>query len=400
MASEAQNLKKLGNDAFEEKDFDTALKNYEEAIEKEPNEITNHLKAASVHFEMNNFDECIKVCLEASKIGKANGADSKLMARAFAGMGQAYKLKDSSDLDKALENYEKVIELDPNEIYYYNNMADVHFELKNYTKCIKLCLKASKIGQEKGADPKNIAKCYEIMAKAHQEFGNLKMAKQAFEKAQKENRTSDYDEYLSEIETKIENQVEYLLCLGTEALNKKDFAEALKFFGKGLDLDPTKIELYLETANTYYHMKNFQLCVGFSEKTVNIGKENGADSKLLAKAYEGMGDAFEEIGNLKKAKLAYEKSFKEYPKQSLEKHLLRITKEIETFENEKAAKELVKAAKEKQELKEKQKEKRKRKVSSSSSSSCSSSSSSSSSEDEKPQKRSQKAKKGNLICLL
>ena len=110
------------------------------------------------------------------------------------------------DFVTALKNYEKAIELEPNEITYKNKMAELFFEMKNFTETVKLCLKASKIGQEHKADPKNIANCFVLMGKAHKEFGNLKMAKLAFEKAQKENDTSDYEKYLSEIESEIEKK--------------------------------------------------------------------------------------------------------------------------------------------------------------------------------------------------
>ena len=36
---------------------------------------------AAVHFELKNYDECIKVCLEAVDIGRENRADFKLIAK-------------------------------------------------------------------------------------------------------------------------------------------------------------------------------------------------------------------------------------------------------------------------------------------------------------------------------
>ena len=116
----------------------------------------------------------------------------------------AFKKK---DFDIALKNYEKAIELEPNEITYYSNIAAVYFEMKNFDKCIKFCSKACKIGQENGAKSKFIFKGFERMGRAHEEMGNKEMAKLVFvkakvflEKAQKENDISDYEKCLSKIE--------------------------------------------------------------------------------------------------------------------------------------------------------------------------------------------------------
>ena len=122
---------------------------------------------------------------------------------------EAYKKKDFAI---ALKNYGKAIELEPNEIAYYNNTAAVYFEMKNFDECIKFCRLACKIGEENGAKSKFIFKGFERMGRAHKEMGDLKIAKLVFqkakiflEKAQKEDKTSDYEKSLSEIELAMEH---------------------------------------------------------------------------------------------------------------------------------------------------------------------------------------------------
>ena len=121
----------------------------------------------------------------------------------------AYEKK---DFPTALKNYGKAIELEPNEITYYNNTAAVYFKMKIFDKCIKFCIQACKIGQENGAQTKFIFKGFERMGRAHKEMGDLKIAKLAFEKAkiflkkaQKENNMSNYEKCLSEIELSMEH---------------------------------------------------------------------------------------------------------------------------------------------------------------------------------------------------
>jgi len=60
--------------------------------------------------------------------------------------------------DKATQLYNQAIELEPTEITYYTNLAAVHFEQKDYAKCVEICEKAIDVGRENRADFKLIAK--------------------------------------------------------------------------------------------------------------------------------------------------------------------------------------------------------------------------------------------------
>ena len=113
----------------------------------------------------------------------------------------AYK---NEDYASALKNYEKAIELDPTEITYYLNAAAAQFEMEKFTECVMFCLKGCKIGQENGANPNLIAKGFARMGRAHFNLNNLEMAKLAYEKAQKENKTSECEEMLNGIEAVLE----------------------------------------------------------------------------------------------------------------------------------------------------------------------------------------------------
>ena len=117
---------------------------------------------------------------------------------------EAFKKKDFAT---ALKNYEKAIELDPKEMTYHSNIAAVYFQMNHFDKCINFGRQACKIGQENGAKSKLIFKGFERMGRAHEEMGDLKMAKLVYAKAkiflkksQKESDTSDYEKYLSELE--------------------------------------------------------------------------------------------------------------------------------------------------------------------------------------------------------
>ena len=81
MSSEALKLKELGNEAYKKKDYKMALDYYEKTILLVPTEMTFILNPAAVHFQLQDFEVCVKSCLRAVKIGRENGADPELIAK-------------------------------------------------------------------------------------------------------------------------------------------------------------------------------------------------------------------------------------------------------------------------------------------------------------------------------
>ena len=88
---EAQKFKQLGNEAYKKQDFKMALDFYEKAIKLKPHEITFYNNTAAVYFQMKDYNECVKFCYKACKIGQENGADPKFIAKGYDRMKRAYK---------------------------------------------------------------------------------------------------------------------------------------------------------------------------------------------------------------------------------------------------------------------------------------------------------------------
>ena len=89
--------------------------------------------------------------------------------------------------------------MDPSEITFYSNLAAVYFEQKDYAECVQTCEKAVEVGRENRADFKLIAKAWNRARLGYRKQGDLKAAKNAFEKALTEHRTPEYKSNLSEV---------------------------------------------------------------------------------------------------------------------------------------------------------------------------------------------------------
>jgi stress-induced-phosphoprotein 1 len=104
---EAEDLKAKGNEFYKKKDFENALKYYDLAIQKNPEELTYYTNKGAVFFEMKDYDQCIQVCDEGLELIKGGQYDyvkaSKAMAR------KANALLQKGDFDASIEVYQKAL---------------------------------------------------------------------------------------------------------------------------------------------------------------------------------------------------------------------------------------------------------------------------------------------------
>lgn len=135
--------------------------------------------------------------------------------------------------------------------------------------------------------------------------------------------------------------------LGNAAYRKKSFDEALEHYNKAVELDPTEIIYLLNIAAVYFEQKEYEKCIGQCEKAIEIGRENRADFKLIAKAFTRIGHAYKRMENWKQAKVYYEKSMSEHRTPEIKTLLSDIDKIIKE-EERKAYIDPVKAEEEKE----------------------------------------------------
>ncbi|XP_015608933.1 stress-induced-phosphoprotein 1 [Cephus cinctus] len=135
--------------------------------------------------------------------------------------------------------------------------------------------------------------------------------------------------------------------LGNEAYKKKNFEVALEHYNKAVELDPTEITFLLNIAAVYFEQKEYEKCIAQCEKAIEIGRENRADFKLIAKAFTRIGHAYKKLENWKQAKVYYEKSMSEHRTPEIKTLLSDIDKIIKE-EERKAYVDPVKAEEEKE----------------------------------------------------
>lgn len=77
--------------------------------------------------------------------------------------------------------------------------------------------------------------------------------------------------------------------LGNECYKKKEFDSALAHYNNAIEHDSTDITFYTNMAAVYSEQKEYEKCIKECEKAIEIGRENRADFKLIAKAFTRIG---------------------------------------------------------------------------------------------------------------
>lgn len=120
--------------------------------------------------------------------------------------------------------------------------------------------------------------------------------------------------------------------MGNEFYKKKAFDEAITHYQTAIEHDPTDITFYNNLSAVYFEKKEYEKCIAECEKGIEIGRENRADFKLIAKAFARIGNAHRRLENWGAAKFNYEKSLSEFRTTEVKTHLSEVEKKIKEAE--------------------------------------------------------------------
>lgn len=99
---------------------------------------------------------------------------------------------------------------------------------------------------------------------------------------------------------------------GNTAYKKKDFKTAHEHYDKAIALDPTEISFLTNKSAVFFETKDYDDCIETCQKAIDVGRDNRADFKLIAKALSRIGNAYKAKKDYSNSKIFYEKALSEH----------------------------------------------------------------------------------------
>jgi len=349
-SAKANELKQAGNVATAAGNFDEAARLYSEAIEADP---SNHVLWSNRSASYANLGEYEKALTDAEKAIECKPDWAKGYSR--KGLALAYLQRH----EEAIKTYEEGVRLDPSSAALKEGLQDARAakakeqggafpnpfsdpmmipklaanpKTRHLVDDVEFMTKLKLVQ----ANPQMLSTCLQdprmmlalstmMGVDLHNGGGSPPQARRPTptQKATPPPEKMDVEQGSPEVQQAKEEKK-----LGTEAYKKKDFETALSHYTKAAELDPTDMVYILNQAAVRMEQEELDKCIELSLKAVEVGRENRADFKLIAKALARCASAYVKQENYEKAKLYYEKSLSEHRLPETRTKLSEVEKKV------------------------------------------------------------------------
>lgn len=348
-------LKDKGNAALSENKIDEAIKFYTEAIKLDDDNAVLYSNRSAAYAKANKYDLSLKDAEKAIELKPSWGKAFSRKGTALAYLGR---------LDEAIETYEKGIQLDPDNLQLKDGLAEVRAQKAAQGKGFPNLFSGPHVIPKLRADPRtasflNDPEYLALLAQLQQnpQAMGAKLQDQRIlttlavlmgldaggeepmetepiytpppkKPEPKPQPKKEPEPILPPNKQRAKEEKE----LGNNYYKKKDFSSAIEHYNKAIEHDPTDITFYNNLAAVYFEQKDYDKCIEECQKGIEIGRENRADFKMIAKAQMRIGNAYKKKKDYKNAKFYYEKSMSEHRTPEIRTLLSEVEKAIKEEE--------------------------------------------------------------------
>ncbi|CAK4068225.1 unnamed protein product [Aphanomyces euteiches] len=241
----AEDAKTRGNGFYKQKKFPEAIACYEEALEKDPTNMSYLSNLAAVNLEMGDYAKCIENCKKAVEVGREHRAEYSLVAKAYARIATAYLKQGDSEanLSAAIDAFEHA--------QVEHRTKDVENKLKDAQKRLKKAKELAYINPEKALEAKNLG---------NDEFKNGNYPKAV--------------EYYSEAIKRDPNNAVYYANRAAALTKLTSFPDAKADCERALALDPNYVKAYSRLGAIQFFMKEYHKAMETYQKGLTIDPQS------------------------------------------------------------------------------------------------------------------------------
>jgi len=361
----AEEFKKKGNDALSAGKEKEAVEHYSSAIALDP---TNHVffsNRSAAYCKLEQYEKALEDAEECIKLNPtwSKGHSRKAAALEFLGR-----------YEEVVKAYEAGLNVDPNNQSYKTSLANAHKNINRSERAMPNMFGAADIWSKLEKDPrtKDFVKDPSFVAtiKALQDNPNAIMQHlsdprimsalsvimgvdvsggdapptsrtQAWSEEPKaapkapSPKPAPKEEKMDVALTDEEKEALAFKDEGNKAYKAKKFEEALELYGKAFAKDKTNMSVLTNMAAVYFEQEKYAECISKCEEAIEVGRENRADFKLIAKAYARIANAHSKLNQQQEALKFYQKSLSEHRDPAIVKKVTQIEKQMKE-EKEKA----------------------------------------------------------------
>lgn len=275
--------KEEGNSFYKKKDFDNALRCYDEAAEIDPSDLTFKLNKAAVYFEQSKFEECKTYCKEIIEEARSIQAPFSIIAKAYGRIGNVcYKL---NDLEGAIDAYDSSL--------LEQRTDDIAKRLKKVKAELQKAREQAYIDPEKGLIAKEEGN---TLFRSGNFVGALEKYSEAIKRdptnavywnnsASAKAKLMDFSGALADCEKALELDPKYVRALcrkGNCNLALKEYHKAMDVFKKALDLDPDNAEAKDGLSRTMVKIRETMSSTGDEAEEIERRNRAMADPEIQA----------------------------------------------------------------------------------------------------------------------
>jgi len=193
---------------------------------------------------------------------------------------------EEEELDKAIYDFTKAIEFEPNMYFAYNNRGAVYMKKQMYQEALADFQNALRISPNDMKAQYNLSRCHLLMKNYHEGLRNYdrlieqhpEMAKAWNDRGKIKNDLTLFSDALYDLNKAIEldsNLYEAYNNRGISKASLGDYEGALSDFNKSMDINADFAEAYLNRGNIFAMQKKYNLALDDYNMAIKINPENG-----------------------------------------------------------------------------------------------------------------------------
>ncbi len=309
--------KRLGKDA-------EAVAAYQHAVQLAPDSYYPHFALGQMQAALRQHEEAIGELTKAATLSEqAQNVSLEELTAIYKALGHAYFRRDN--VEDAIQAWQKISELNPQDIFARIELADLFREQELYEQAIS---QHETIIQQKQDDPYRVCLSHREIGNIHQAKGDYRAAVQSYDAAlaltapgnwlrkDLQHRIigiyaadSNWEGLIKYYQGKLEatpNEPELLGLLAAASIENQQLEEGISTYRKGLELAPTDTNLRLNLIASLRNAEKFEDAAAEYEKL----SEQAPDDFGI---YRELGELYLQLGNRDKAKAVYQKMIERAP---------------------------------------------------------------------------------------